>query len=78
MTSSSPLPTVACKTTGRERPGHGEEARISNVCPCLLSNITWVCANLEFVVHTLCYYCWMIATAAGNKVSKHLETLKDI
>ena len=29
--------------------------------------------NLEFVVHTLCNYCEMVATASGNKVSKHLE-----
>ena len=39
----------------------------------LWSNITWVCANLGFIVHTLCHYCEMVATAAGNKVSKHLE-----
>ena len=32
-----------------------------------------VCANLGFVVHTLCHYCGMVAAAAGNKVSKHLE-----
>ena len=36
--------------------------RISNVCQCLWSNITWVCANLGFIVHTLCYYCEMVAT----------------
>ena len=35
--------------------------------------ITWVCANHGFIVHTLCHYCEMVATAAGNKVSKHLE-----
>ena len=49
--------------------------RISNVCQCLWSNITWVCANLGFIVHTLCHYCGMIATAADNKVSKHLEAV---
>ena len=38
-------------------------------------NITWVCANLGFVVHTLCHYCGMIATDADNKVSKHLEVV---
>ena len=32
-----------------------------------------VCANLGFVVHTLCHYCGTVAAAAGNKVSKHLE-----
>ena len=47
--------------------------RISNVCQCLCSNITWVFANLGFIVHTLCHYCGMIVTAADNKVSKHLE-----
>ena len=46
---------------------------MSNVCRCLWSNKTWVCANLEFIVHTLCHYYEMVATATGNKVSKHLE-----
>ena len=32
-----------------------------------------MCANPGFIVHTLCHYCEMVATAAGNKVSKHLE-----
>ena len=41
--------------------------------PVFVSNITWVCANIGFIVHTLCHYCEMVATAAGNKVSKHLE-----
>ena len=43
--------------------------------PVLWSNITWVYANLAFIVHTLCHYCGMVATAAGNKVSKHLEAV---
>ena len=25
------------------------------------------------IVHTLCHYCGMVATAPGNKVSKYLE-----
>ena len=29
-----------------------------------------ICAHLGFFVHTLCHYCGMVATAAGNKVSK--------
>ena len=64
---------VACKITVEEHLGK-RLCRISNVCQCLWSNIiTWVCANLGFIVHTLCHYCEMVATAAGNKVSKHLE-----
>ena len=38
--------------------------------------ITWVCANIilhGFIAHTPCHYCEMVATAAGNKVSKHLH-----
>ena len=57
---------------GEERLGKRRH-RISNVCQCSWSNITWVFANLGFIVHTLCHYCGMIATAADNKVSKHLE-----
>ena len=53
----------------------GEEAicTVSNLCRCLSSSITWVCANLGFIVHTLCHYCEIVATGADNKVSKHLE-----
>ena len=29
--------------------------------------------GMWFIVHTLCHYCEMVATAAGNKVSKYLE-----
>ena len=29
------------------------------------------CANLGFIVHTLCHYREIVATAAGNKGSKH-------
>ena len=29
--------------------------------------------GMWFIVHTLCPYCEMVATAAGNKVSKYLE-----
>ena len=68
----SPPPTIACKTTGGERLGK-RRRRISNVCQCSWSNITWVFANLGFIVHTLCHYCGMIATAADNMASKHLE-----
>ena len=32
-----------------------------------------VCDNHGFIVHTLCHYCEMVPTGAGNKVSKHLE-----
>ena len=32
-----------------------------------------ICADLGFIVHTLCHYCEIVATAAGNKVSKYLE-----
>ena len=49
---------------------HGEEARVSNVCWCSWSNVTYncVCAHLDFIVHNLCHYCGMVlATAAGNK-----------
>ena len=35
----------------------GKEAKVSNVCRCSLSNIAWVCAHFEFIVHTLCHYC---------------------
>ena len=66
---SSPPPTVACKTTGEERLGK-MLCTISNVCQ---SNITWVCANLGFIAHCVITVKWYIATAAGNKVSKHLE-----
>ena len=69
---SSPPPPVACKTTGEERLGKRLYlCRKSNLCQCLWSNITWVCADLGFTVHTLCYYCVMVATV-GKKVSKHL------
>ena len=27
----------------------GEEARVSNVCLCSLTNVAWVCAHLAFV-----------------------------
>ena len=64
---SFPPPTVACKTTGEERLGNRYQM------PVFVSNITWVCANHGFIVHTLCHYCEMVATGAGNKVSKHLE-----
>ena len=50
----------------------GEEARVSNAYWCWWSNITWVCAHLGFIVHILCCYCEMVATA-GNKISKHFE-----
>ena len=53
-----------------------KEASVSNVCWCLWSNntnIAWVCAHLGFTVHTLCHYCGMVATATGNKISKHLR-----
>ena len=72
---SFPPLTVACKTTGGKHLGK-RLRRISKVCQCLWSNITWVCANLGFIVHTLCYYFEMVAIAAGNKVSKHLEELQ--
>ena len=26
-----------------------------------------MCANLGFIVHTLCHYCEMVATAAGTR-----------
>ena len=29
--------------------------------------------GMWFIVYTLCHYCEMVATAAGNKVSKYLE-----
>ena len=29
--------------------------------------------GMWFIVHTLCHYCEMVATAAGNKVSRYLE-----
>ena len=32
-----------------------------------------ICADLRFIVHTLCHYCEIVATAAGNKVLKYLE-----
>ena len=35
---------------GGERLGK-RRRRISNVCQCSWSNITWVCANLGFIVH---------------------------
>ena len=38
-----------------------------------MKQYTWVYANHGFLVHTLCHYCEMVATSAGNKVSKHLE-----
>ena len=50
-----------------------KEASVSNVCWCSWSNIAWVCAHLGFTVHTLCHYCEMVATATGDKISKHLE-----
>ena len=28
--------------------------------------------GMWFIVHTLCHYCEMVATAAGNKVSKYI------
>ena len=34
-----------------------------------------ICADLGFIVHTLCHYCEIVATAAGNKVSKYLEVV---
>ena len=34
---------------------------------CLWSNITWVCANLGLIVHTVCHYCEMVATAAARQ-----------
>ena len=27
----------------------------------------------DYIVHTLCHYCGMVATAASKNVSKHLE-----
>ena len=30
-------------------------------------------SGMWFIVHTLCHYCEMVATAAGKKVSKYLE-----
>ena len=41
--------------------------------PVFVEQYNLCCANLGFVVHSLCHYCEMVATAAGNKVSKHLE-----
>ena len=35
----------------------GEEA---SICWYSWSNITWVCAHLRFIVHTLCHYCRMV------------------
>ena len=49
----------------------GEEARVSNVCRCSWSNTTWVCAHLRFIVDPVSLL--LNATAAGNKMSKHLE-----
>ena len=40
---------------------------------CMSVFVTRICANLGFIVHTVCHYCEMVATAAGTKVSKHLE-----
>ena len=53
----------------------GEEARYIGYqmyAGNLWSNLTWVCANLGFIVHTVCRYSEMVAsaTAASNKVSK--------
>ena len=46
----------------------------SNYLICMrFIRVSTVCANLVLIVHTLCHYCEMLATAAGNKVSKHLE-----
>ena len=70
--SSFPPPTVACKTTDGEHLGK-RLCRMSNVCRSLFSNITWVCANLRFIVHILCHCSGIVATAAGNNVSNHLE-----
>ena len=32
--------------------------------------ITWICANFGFIVHTLCHYCELVATAAGKQSLK--------
>ena len=45
---SSPPPTVVSKTRGA-----GKEDRVSNVCQCSWSNVTWIDAHLRFIVHTL-------------------------
>ena len=55
----------------------GRGYRISNVCWYLWSNITWVCANLRFIVHTLCHHCEIVATAAGNKLRLEGWQVKD-
>ena len=34
---------------------------------CLWSNITWVCVNLGFIVHTVRHYCEMVATVAARQ-----------
>ena len=39
---------------GGERLGKRRH-KISNLCQCSWSNITWVCANLGFIVHPLCH-----------------------
>ena len=51
---SSPPPTVACKTTGRNAWGRGYVGYqiYAGVCGAM------VCANLGFTVHTLCHYCY--------------------
>ena len=36
----------------------------AGICGAIL---IWVCTNLGFIVHTLCHYCEMVATAAGDK-----------
>ena len=73
---TSPPPTVACKTTGGEHLGD-MLYRISNVSRCLWGNITCHgCANLGFVVHSLCHYCEMLHATRSQNIWRWLEELQ--
>ena len=58
------LPTGSARCINRYRERLGKRLGYRQ---CLWSNITWVCANLGLIVHTVCHYCEMVATAAARQ-----------
>ena len=53
----------------------GDDARVSKLMYASVHGAIQLgyVHHLGFIIHTLCHYCEMVATAAGNKISKHLE-----
>ena len=44
--------------------GHIGYQMFAGICGAIL---VWVCTNLGFIVHTLCHYCEMVATACSRQ-----------